>query len=65
MPRVLNADINRTEYAKIEDVLALDGDCSKRDIEDALQNLSFQNAHRLLSIDREVRDFLLAALRRR
>jgi hypothetical protein len=62
MPATNQADYSRKRE---RDVLELDGDCSSADIEDALAHLSFGNIPRLVSIDREVRDFLLTALRRR
>ena len=44
------------------DILELYADCTRPDIEDALAHLSFQNVHRLVSIDSEVRDSLVGRL---
>jgi hypothetical protein len=39
-----------------------EAESTRADIEDALAHLSFQNVHRLVSIDREVRDSLVGRL---
>jgi hypothetical protein len=42
--------------------LLQEAESTRADIEDALAHLSFQNVHRLVSIDREVRDSLVGRL---